>query len=140
MTLAPDVVTHDAPNKLSPEEQYQRLVDAGVSEERARELAKPQVAYDPDSTPNALTAEVGMDQVVLDAPPIAPMTVGETFTDADGSTRTVPAPENGGVVGVKAQHPKPWLEVQGHGKRSDEEHAAHDDAQAGDSAVDGGTS
>lgn len=52
----------------------------------------PSPAYDPDSTPNALGAEVGMDHLPTGVP-TAPYPHGETFTDAEsGEVRHVPVP------------------------------------------------
>lgn len=57
-------------------------------------------AYDPDSTPNDLTSEIGMDSVVLNEAPFTPGN-GELFTDEDGKPRHVAPREDGKPVGIK---------------------------------------
>lgn len=90
-------------------------------------------AYDPDSTPNGLADETGMDLEPAGVP-TAPHPVGETFVDAEGQHRHVGPHKDGTSVALKDHGKKPWLDVQGHG---DVAAAAH--PQAGDSTGDNAT-
>ena len=66
----------------------------------------PAPAFDPETTPNGLAAEVGMDHLPTGVP-VAPYPHGETFTDEEGKARHVPVPVDdkgtptGTSVGVK---------------------------------------
>lgn len=51
----------------------------------------PAPAYDPETTPNGLADEVGMDHQPMGVP-TAPYPHGETFTDEEGQVRHVPVP------------------------------------------------
>lgn len=57
-------------------------------------------AYDPDTTPNSLAAQPGMDWKPTGVP-VAPHSVGETFTDAEGKQRHVGPHTDGTSVALK---------------------------------------